>query len=335
MKKTLTFILVLSVASCLFSCRFGAWGSWKNDKIDPDLREEMATLNKKLIKAMAENNTAGVKQLASPALIQKSEAGLDSVVAQYHTAVKNDNYEIIDEYYTKNVAANNKNTLVTSDKAENNYTVDYLALNAEMYVSVLKVKLPTFSALVLAVYGRYDNGWKLNILNLGNYEVLGKTAPEYYSEAFTHYQQKDIIDAIDMISIASEIAQPGGKFFKYKEEDVMKNFYNKILKEANNQYKLPLAVKQLKTAPQLFSVSPQFINDPAKAGVFPLIKYKSNIKLTDTVALNAENQELQKVIGSVFKGIDKNNKHIFYFAFNEIPTGSALAKRYGFVQDIK
>lgn len=76
MKKTLTFILVLSVVSCLFSCRFGAWGSWKNDKIDPDLREEMAALNKKLVKAMAENNTAGVKQLASPALLKNSEAGL-------------------------------------------------------------------------------------------------------------------------------------------------------------------------------------------------------------------------------------------------------------------
>jgi hypothetical protein len=334
MKKTLTFILILSITS-LFSCRFGAWGSWKNDKIDPDLRAEMAVLNKKLIKAMAGNDAAAVKQLASTVLLQKAEAGLDSVVTQYQTLVKSEDYEIIDEYYTKNVTANNKNTLVTSNKAENDYTVNYLALNAEMYVSVLKVKLPTYSVLVLAVYGKYNNGWKLNILNLGNYELLGKTAPEYYSEAFTHYQQKDIIDAIDMISIAGEIAHPGGKFFKYKEEDVMKNFYTRILKEANNQYKLPLAVTQLKTTPHLFSVSPQFINDPANAGVFPLIKYKTNIKLTDTIALKVENEALQKVIGTIFKGIDKNNKHIFYLAFNEIPAGPALAKRYGFKQDLK
>jgi hypothetical protein len=334
MKKTLTFILILSITS-LFSCRFGAWGSWKNDKIDPDLRAEMAILNKKLIKAMAGNDAAAVKQLASTGLLQKSMTGLDSLVAQYHNLVKGDNYEIVDEYYTQNAIANNKNTLFTSDKAENNYTVSYLTLNKEMYVSVLKVKLPTFSILILAVYGRYDNGWKLNILNTGNYEILGKTAPEYYSEAFTHYQQKDMIDAVDMISVAAEIAHPVGEFFKYKEEDVIKNFYNKILKEANEQYKMPLPVPQLKTIPQLISVSPQFINDPANAGVFPLVKYKSNIKLTDTVALKAENDALQKTIGTIFKGIDKNNKHIFYFAFNEIPAAGKLARRYGFRQDLK
>lgn len=114
----------------------------------------------------------------------------------------------------------------------------------------------------------------------------------------------------------------------------MRIFFSTVLDDANNKFKFPVTVSQLKTTPQIFAVSPQYTGDKANDGIVPLIKYKSNIKLTDTVALKAENKDLQSVIGIVFKGIDQNNKTIFYQAFN-LDDGKPNNKHYGFIQKIK
>jgi uncharacterized pyridoxamine 5'-phosphate oxidase family protein len=93
-----------------------------------------------------------------------------------------------------------------------------------------------------------------------------------------------------------------------------------------------LTIEQVKTKPQIFNVHPQRVAE----GSFPMIRYYSKIELQDTIKLKNENLEIQKVIGDIFKGIDKNNKYIFYWAFDEIPDGTLKNRQhYGFVQEIE
>ena len=66
-----------------------------------------------------------------------------------------------------------------------------------------------------------------------------------------------------------------------------------------------------------------------------MINYKSEIKLADTAALRAENNILQKDIGNIFPGIEKNNNYIFYRAYNQVPDGKTLLHHYGFVQKVR
>ncbi len=137
-----------------------------------------------------------------------------------------------------------------------------------------------------------------------------------------------------MLVITSQLGNPVGDFFHYRNEDAMRIFFSTVLDDANNKFKFPVTVTQLKTMPQIFSVSPQYTGDAANQGIVPLIKYKTNIKLTDTVALKAENKDLQSVIGVVFKGIDQNNKLILYQAYN-LADGKPNNLHYGFIQKIK
>ncbi|NCD70058.1 hypothetical protein [Mucilaginibacter agri] len=336
MKKTLlTFSWVILFAAVLQGCHFGTFGSWKNDRIEPKVREEIAVLDKKLFKAIMTQDVAGVKQLLSPTLLEKSGKKVDTIVNTMGGAFKATDYKLLDEYYTKNTSENISNDIPAGKDGGNDYTIKYLALNKEMYVSLMvSTKLP-INCLITAVYGKYNDGWKLNILHIGEYNILGKTGPDYYAEALKAYDDGNVVDAVNMISTTGEIATPGGEYFKYNNEAEMKDFYEKVIKEANKQYHLPMVLSQVKTIPEIFSIRPQMVSDFGKQGVYPMVGYKSGVALTDTVALKAENDAIQKVVGTIFKGIDKNKAYILYRAFDQIPDGQNYVKHYGFIQKLK
>ncbi|OKS85777.1 hypothetical protein [Mucilaginibacter polytrichastri] len=336
MKKLLSTLLsVAALTLALQSCHVGASGSWKNDNIPPDVKKEIAVIDQKLFKAIMTQDIAGVRQLMSPVLIEKAGKTVDTIVHNIGGAFKATDYELLDEYYTKNSTTKITNTIPAVKGTDNDYVINYLALNEEMYVSLIISKNIPVNFLVMAIYGKYSDGWKLNILQIGEYNILGKTAPDYYTEALNAYKKGNLIDATNLISTTAEIAMPGGAYFKYSKDAEMKVFYTKVLKEANTLYHLPLVLTQVKTIPQIFSISPQMLADPKYRGIFPIVKYKSGVNLTDTIALKAENDAMQKVIGKVFKGIDENKAFILYQAFNQVPNGKSLVKHYGFIQKLK
>jgi hypothetical protein len=247
-------------------------------------------------------------------------------------AFKATDYRILDEFYTKNSSLTSTTKLISNKGDVNFYELEYRALNREMYVTVMVSKNLPINCCVLAIYGKYGDTWKLNVLQIGEYDAIGKTAPEYYESATEKLRKGDTVDAAIMMTVASELADPAGKYLKYTNVDDMKNFYTSTLSGANATYNFPIAVKQVKTQPQIFAVSPQLINDKKDQGVYPMIKYKSAINLKDTVALKAENVALQKVVGTLFKGITEDKKCIMYRVFNQMPDGKTVVQHYGFVQ---
>lgn len=57
-KKTLLIILTVLT---LQSCNIGTSGTWENDNIDKDKKEQIKVLNDKLFKAIISNDVAGGK----------------------------------------------------------------------------------------------------------------------------------------------------------------------------------------------------------------------------------------------------------------------------------
>jgi hypothetical protein len=337
MKKNIAVVLFAILLCSLFTgCHIGTSGSWVNDHIDKQVREEIGPLNDKLLKAITTNNVTAVNELCSPILLEKAGKDIATLINGASTVINNVDYEVIDEYYTKNTSANITNTLMPLRSDDNSYILNYMALNKEMYVSLLVPKDPSVNFMVLAIYGKYDNGWKLNILQINEYKLLDKTATDYYREAQKSYEKGNLIDAANSIVVASRIASPGGgMYFKYKKEDEMKSFYQKVVQEANTTYKFPVTMMQIKSKPQVFGIEPQPVTNGEPKGIFPIIRYKSAINLADTVALKAENKEMQNAIGSIFKGIDQNKPVVIYEAYNQIPDGKTEVKRFGIVQRFK
>jgi hypothetical protein len=203
-----------------------------------------------------------------------------------------------------------------------------------MYLSMLVSRDLPVNFLIFAVYGKHDDAWKLNILYVGQYNIAGKTAPDYYNEALTEYTKGNIINAANLMGTASQLVNPANNHFKYKTDAEMSNFYSKVLNEGNSKYQFPLTVKQVEKAPQIFTIIPELINQDGYKGVCPMVTYLTTINLKDTIALKKQNMALQKVIGQVFKGIDQQ-KFIIYRVTDLFPNGNHPDRYYKFLQKLE
>jgi hypothetical protein len=337
MKKYLPILFLVFVLNVLTGCHVGTSGTWRNSRIDPDVKNKIDVLNKKLFDGLLSGDVAGVKSLMAPQLVEMVNTKLDTLIFTFKGAYSNKNisYDLLDEYYTKNTTTQVPNTAFPENKSSNSYKLTYTAMNEAMYVSILKTKGTNESCGILAIYGKYEDNWKLNILQIGNISILGKTSPDFYNAAQINYKNGNLIDATDDITMARQLANPFNEYLIYDNIDEMKALYNKVITEANSKYKMPFAITSIDKQPQIFSISPQYINDVNISGIFPIIRYKTEIPLTDTIALKKENDKIQKVIGSIFKGIDQNKRFIFYQAVNQLPDGKTIIKHYGFVQKLQ
>jgi hypothetical protein len=334
MKRNILFSIVafFLFAVALQSCSSKSSDVKVNDEINADTKKQISELNDKLFKSIMADDINAVKALLSPELIKKAGGKIDTLVKSTAVTFKAKEFDLLDEFYSKHKIKEAADTLLTRKGNDNDYLVTYKAMNEEMYASVLVSKGLFVNCLILAVYGKYNNEWKVNVLQIGEYSIDGKTAQDYYKEATKLNERGELVDASNMMVLASQLANPAGDFFKYRNETAMRAFYDKLMASANDIYKFPVVVKDVKTAPQIFSVSPQLLSDEGQSGVFPIIRYVSKIDLNNTAALKAENDALQKAIGALFLGIDKNNEYIFYQAVNATAGGQTSAKHYGFIQ---
>ncbi len=329
-------LLILSLIVLLQSCKNKESGAWVNDNIDNDIRTQISSLNKKLFKGIMSNDTDAVLSLLSPQLLKRAKKNIDTLVVRSSISYNAKEYTVLDEYYTKSIYPNRLDTLTSNKGNVQDYVLNFHAVNKEAYASLLISKDLPVNCILFVLYGKYGSTWKINSLQIGQYSINNKTAPDYYKDAMAQYNSGNLVDAVNLMGITAQLAAPLGSYFQYKLEDTMKTACNKVLIDADLKYQLPFIVDLVSTKPQLFSIGPKIVEEANHGSIYPLIKYKSAIKLTDTVTLKAENTALQKVIGTVFKGIDQNKNYIFYQAYDQIPDNTnPNVKHYGFIQKLK
>lgn len=269
----------------------------------------------------------GVKSLMSDKLLEKGVSDLDKLINQISSSFKANSYRILDQYNVHNSTTGIGNTLPSGISGDNDYVINYQALNKEMYVSLLLPNGLDNELLITAIYGNYDNQWKLNILQFGQYSLFKKTAPDYYKLAKESYNKSYLIDAVNYAGLSRQCLRPANDFFQYQKEKEINEFYDKVMKEVNTKFTFPLTLDNIETKPKVFRIFPEMINE----GFFPMVYYLSDIDLKNTTALKIENEEVKKEVGRLFTGIDKDKKFVFYWAFKEIPDGKKLVQHYGFI----
>ena len=99
--------------------------------------------------------------------------------------------------------------------------------------------------------------------------------------------------------------------------------------DINSKFTFPITIDYVNSKPQIFRIYPQ----GAKEGIFPMVLYKTKIDIKDTLRLSEECNSIHNNIGKIFKGINKDNKLIFYRAFKSFPTGNESVEYYGFVKE--
>jgi hypothetical protein len=326
--KTLAIILFTLF---FYSCNVGTTRTWNTENINKDTKGQIKALNDNLMKCIKNNDLTGLRSLLSDGLIEKSGKDMEQFVKQVAPMLTTAGYKVFNEQYVNNSAIGLDNNIPVNISSDHGYTISYKALNKEMYVSLLLPEGLTNELLITAIYGKYGEDWKLNIIQFGSYSVMGKNAPDYYKMAKESYDKANLIDAVNYSWISTQLLRPGNTFIQYQRQPEITAFQLKVTKEANAKYQMPLALDQVPGKPEVFRIYPEMLGD----GVYPMVYYRSRIKLADTAALRIENEAVKKEVNRLFKGINENKQAVLYWAFNELPDGKKQVEHFGFVDKIK
>lgn len=308
------------------SCKVGTSGTFNNESIDKDIRTEIGQLNNKLFKALRGNDVAAVKGMMSDQLLEKAGGDIEKIVTAASASIGAKDYGILDEYYVKNTNTGIGNT-VLSGISDDDYSVHYLALNKEMYVSLLLPNDKKNELLITAIYGKYDNQWKINIIYLGQYSIRNKTALDFYKMAKESDSKSYLVDAVNYTSLAKQLLKPAGDYFQYQKEKEINDFYEKEMKEVNSKFVFPLTLQNISSKPKIFRIFPQVMSE----GILPCVFYITGTDIKDTVALKTENEKVKVEVAKLFTGINKDKEAVLYRAFNDLPDGKKTVQNYGFV----
>ena len=301
---------------------------WKNDKIDANTRAEINKLNNEVYACISENNFETLSNLLSDSLL----AGIDrSFTGKFMSAMqrvmKGKKYTLFDEFHIKNIKPVDTVTL-TSGTGDSAWTMKVLTTANESYVSLLVAGDTINEVMLKLVYSKVKGVWKVNGITGEDYRLKRKNAILLYNEIKEMKDRGDLMDAITLSSLGSHCLIPGGKTFKYSKEKEIKNYYDSLTAQGNKRYAFPYVVNELNTRPQVVNIHYELID-----GTFaPMVVYQSTINVADTNALRRENDEFQLKIGSIFKGMDKNNRFIIYRAYNQLPDGQNNPPYYGYIQ---
>ena len=323
-------ILLLFITIFLFqSCNIGTSGTNSNENIDHEKRQEIKRLNDKLFKAIMNNDTKGVRALLADGLVEKNGKEIDDMIKQISTSFPSKSYRILDEYNVQNSTTGINNTIPTGTK-DSDLVINYLAMNKDMYVSLLIPNGHDNELLLTAIYGKYGDQWKINILYGGQYSLLKKSPSDYYKLAQENYNRSYLIDAINYLSLAKQCLRPANDIIKYQNENEINSFYDKLIKEASSKFTLPLTLETVTSKPKVYSIHPEVI----KEGYVPIIDYFTSLSLEDTIAISAEKNKMKKEISKLFTGIYNDKEGVFYRAFSEFPDGDKPRKYYRMLDKI-
>ncbi|PTQ99729.1 hypothetical protein C8P68_102558 [Mucilaginibacter yixingensis] len=305
----------------LQSCGPGKPGIYKGAQIPGGMQSKMHGLDNDLLEALKANNNDKLEGMMSSELIAAGHERMRTAEQiSYH--MQTGDYVLSKEYYIVN-QTRGLDTLRERNEGVNNFDLIYERTAPEMYYVFFTPKTPQ-KWQVTALFCKLSYGWKLCDLELNLSADNGLTAPQLMAQAKKQFDQGEWLEGLNSAGMAEDCLRPYTKM-KYLSEDEITNYYNQTAFKTfvKNQH-MPVTVGQVNTRPLIIRV----LLERNAEGAFPNINYLTKLDLNDTKALAKENEEVGKVIGSVFKGVDKNRKYIYYTIYHDKGNGHANPKEH-------
>jgi hypothetical protein len=314
---------LLAVVCLVFSlqaCSPPKPGVYKDDQISSGQRSDLHDLNKSALNYIKANSLKELQLMMSKEMLGNS--GNEHLVELMSNRLTDNPYDIVEEYYVvgKHKA---KDSLAASGTDVNRHVLKLDTSANETYYVFLAPKKSDNKYMISLVFAKLSYGWKITQMDLAEYTINGKTAPELAQLARQEYDKKYLVNAVNNMSLAVKCSNPS-VLWAYPDLNANGEFYSKVLDEANKKYRYPMTLEQLPTRPMVLSISMQR-NDTWTA---PEIWYMTHISIKDTNEVKKENLQIRKLLSKMLPGIDKDNKYVLYDAFNEFPTASKSVDRF-------
>jgi aminopeptidase N len=177
--------------------------------------------------------------------------------------------------------------------------------------------------MISLVYAKFDYGWKLARMNLQPYTVNNKTAPQLYALAVKANQENHYSNTETFAELANFCSTPND-YWKYEVDSQIRDLAKISIIQANKHTSFPMLIEQIDTEPRLLYIA----NKRTNKGTYPMVYYETVVKLADTNAVKKENMAMRKVIGKIIPGIDQDNDHVLFSAFNKLPNTKVSVERF-------
>ncbi|MEX2597947.1 MAG: hypothetical protein WEC59_13560 [Salibacteraceae bacterium] len=327
MNKIVTVSLILTLSACTGIEN----GTYQNDKIDDETHALISAKNKMLLGFLKKGNTKDLADMMSVDMHQSVHENLDAFVAKARTRISSDNYKEVDAFHVVNENSNQRISIKTKAHDKRNYQLRYQAVTKESFVSILEPHTDGDIYRILLVYGKYKDQWKLNVVQYGRHTIGGIDAIGHYEKAMEHESKGYLTNAVNHMVLASATASPASEYLEYTLQKEMDQYNENLLQQALTAYPMPLTLNDVATKPQVFKIMPQRV----EGDFCTMVKYRTSIILSDTIALKAENSIIDREIDAIFPGIKADAPFVFYRAYNEIPKEDLNVPYFGFVKEVE
>lgn len=307
MKKTLLLLLVL--AATLQSC-YQKPETIANNDIDPKLREIIKAKNDSLFEALSDSNSKVLEKLGSEKFNKFLVAKLNGVIWPFRKGYLTTDHEVYEEFHNKHTTVPDNSTI---NSATNGYTLTFQNEAKETYVSLLKSSYMGIDDYIITViYCKKGNDWKIEEITAGLLSVYGKNAAQVYAQAKEYHEKGYEWDAYQQLNLARQLLEPAQKLIKYPEEKEIIRDYESMDKKISTNYYMPYILGNIDTKP----IIQQLTVVKNTEGIFPLISYTTQIRLSDSVSLSNELKDIKTEVKKNYNWINFKQKYIYYRAYN-------------------
>lgn len=291
--------------------------------IDAALCREMDSLDQVVLGKLANNDLKGLMPLLSDSLKKASAKRLPELLRDMQTTVQDKTFKVRHRFFI-NGTRGKSYALSSGNGGDHDYTLNIRSYSRRNFVSLSYCEDSLLSHSMITAWGNYKGEWKLNILRLGPYKILGEDAMYWYQKAEHDYRWNDPVDATNHILLAMEVLEPAEGHFSYQKKAQVKQLIKDIDAYLAQYVVLPYIIRDVATSPELYKIGPYI----ADRKCYPIFHYKSNLGMQDTLALSRECDSVHKALNLLFKGVNEKNKYNLYRAMDRIPLNEQDSFRY-------
>lgn|GEM_PF-2147128 len=316
-------IFIVLTAACFFSsCTFNTGNIDQGKKIDLNTKKEIDNLNGVVVSSIINNQPGVLISIASDSFIAVTKkSSLISFLQQTSRLVDSSTLKTIDQFDLVNSTDNA--TMIANGQlsGKHDYSIVFTSLTKEAAITVAEFKNGTSTMALTTIYGKYNDGWKLNYLMVKPLRYLNMDAVDWYEQSRLNYEAGDLVDAYGKLLLGTELSKPSGNNWSYLIKSEVESFGDSLQKAVTNSFTFPINQSTGPTNVSIFHVQPHVLPE----GYAPCVYFVSTISQSDTLSLSKECDRLNGSIGDIFKGIDKN-KTIIYLAYHQVPQSDSEYK---------
>jgi hypothetical protein len=327
----IVMIMLILTASCgVVKVQPAANLALENDEIDAALRQEIHSINDKVISIIQQNDLEAFSAyFVSGAGDDTLKQQIKDVFPRMVNITQGKKFEEYADYYCKWQGEGNiPFTILPKDSTD--FRISIERANNEMFIILMNTSSEFNQFLLSTVYTKQDNAWKIYKSHISLFKVAEKNAVQWYEDALAGYDKGYLVPALFRLQMANSCLQPA-PFMKYDTEGKMADFVKQVQTETKAKYSFPIQLTSVKSQPVIYYIEPQFVQKK----ILPVIKYVTSYSKADTNKIESEAREMIPEIQKLFPGIAEGASHLVFKAFSEPPLDPAkVYESYGTLVEV-